>query len=490
MTTFDPRIDAAARQVVREQCEASFPFFARYFFKRRKGTKFIFSEHHHILCDDLMKVWRGEITHYIANLPPRYSKTELCIILFSAWCYVKNPQAEFIHLSYADTLVLENSDAIKDIIKSADFQALWPDIGVRPSKDSKKAWETPQGGKFYATAAGGQVTGFGAGRMDDVDEEGNFTFSGCLLIDDPLKPDDARSDAMREAINGRWDTTVKSRRNSKRTPVICIMQRVHEHDYTGMLIADTEFDWFVRALPALIDEDGPNERALWPAKHDVAALKAMKAKNAYVFSSQYQQRPSPMGGGLIKGAWFQRYDVLPPLKYRKMYADTAQKTAERNDYSVLEVWGAREDNRGICLVDMIRGKWPAPELKRRTLAFWAKHASLPTDGIGTLRQLRVEDKASGTGLIQDIQHEGFIPVFAQQRDKDKVLRVGDGSPYIEAGMVWVPAEAPFTSDFIAENESFTADDTHAHDDQIDPMLDAIEDMLASASSLKPWENMI
>lgn len=479
--------EEAARIVARDACEADFTFFARYFFRRRKGTKFVFSEHHHTLCADLMRVWRGEITYYIANLPPRYSKTELCIILFAAWCFVKNPRCEFIHLSYADTLVLENSDAIRDIIKSADFQALWPGLGVRASKDSKKAWETDQGGKFYATAAGGQVTGFGAGRMDEGEGE-SFTFSGCLLIDDPLKPDDARSDALRESINGRWDSTIKSRRNSRATPVICIMQRVHEHDYTGMLLKDTEFDWFVRSMPALIDVDGPNERALWPAKHDVTALKAMKAKNKYVFSAQYQQAPSPDGGGIIVGSWFGRYTVLPQITYRKIYADTAQKTAQRNDFSVFECWGYSQATGRIYLLDLIRGKWEAPELKRRALSFWAKH--LADTEHGALRQMRVEDKASGTGLIQEISTAGAIPIYAQQRDRDKYLRALDGQSFIESGLVMVPESAPFTQDFIDECESFTSDDTHAYDDQIDPMLDAIEDMLASANSLKPWENMI
>lgn len=475
------------RIVVRDQCEADFTFFARYFFKRRKGSKFVFSEHHHILCDDLMRVWRGEIRNYIANLPPRYSKTELCIILFAAWCYVKNPRCEFIHLSYADTLVLENSDAIREILKSPDFLALWPDLTVKANKDSKKAWDTSDGGKFYATSAGGQVTGFGAGRLNDQAPDGSFVFSGCLLIDDPLKPDDARSDVMRKEINGRWDGTIKSRRNSPRTPTICIMQRVHEDDFTGMLRQDTEHEWFVRELPALVDEGKPTERALWPAKHSVEALHAMRTRNSYMFASQMQQRPSPLGGGLIRGEWFRRFTVLPRIMYRKIYVDTAQKTAERNDFSVFECWGYGEDRR-IYLMDMIRGKWEAPELKRRALSFWAKHLVIPE--VGSLRQMRIEDKASGTGLIQDIGAAGTIPIYAQQRNRDKYLRVMDGAPYIEAGFVCIPEGAAFTDEFVSENEAFTADGTHAHDDQIDPMLDAIDDMLGSASSLKPWESFI
>jgi predicted phage terminase large subunit-like protein len=483
-------VDSVALQVTREQCEADFTFFARYFFKRRKGTKFILSAHHLVMIDYLMRVWRGEIQNLIVNMPPRYSKTELVVVLFSAWCFVKNNRCEFIHLSYADALVLENSDAVRDIIKSAEFRALWPDLAVRASKDSKKAWETDQGGKFYATAAGGQVTGFGAGRMDDTDRDGRFTFSGCLLIDDPLKPDDARSDTLRKSINDRWDNTIKSRRNSRRTPTICVMQRVHEDDFTGMLMRDTEHEWTLLSLPALVDEDGPNERALWPAKHSLDALKRMRDKpgGKYMFASQMQQRPSPLGGGLLRGEWFRRYTVPPPVKYRKIYVDTAQKTGQRNDYTVLEMWGPRVDGLGIALLDMIRGKWEAPELRRQTLDFWNKHKA-PTDTGGSLRELRVEDKASGTGLIQDIRKSGFIPVYAQQRNTDKLIRMMDGAPYVESGYVWLPAEAPFVSDFVGECEAFTSDDTHAHDDQIDPMLDAIADMLANDTTLE-WENMI
>lgn len=490
MSNTEPLTGAHLLQYLRERCENDFTFFARYFFKHRKGTKFVWNDHHTIMCDDLMRVWRGDDQNLIENVPPRYTKTELFIILFVAWCYAKNPRCEFIHLSYADPLVMENSDAIKDIIKSYEYRQLWPHIVIRPNRDSKRAWDTAQGGKFYATAAGGQVTGFGAGRLDEVNAEtGEFTFSGCLLIDDPLKPDDALSDPLREAVNKRWDTTIKSRRNSPRTPTILIMQRIHEQDFTATLLADTEHVWKHRSMPALIDEGLPTERALWPAKHSVTALQAMKKKNSYVHAAQYQQRPSPLGGGLLKGAWFPRMKVFPQIRYRKIYVDTAQKTKERNDYSVFECWGAGVDGK-IYLLDLLRGKWEAPELKRTAIEFWNKHKAVTVIGQGALREMMIEDKASGTGLIQEIKRGGRIPVKGIERSIDKLTRVMDGAPFIEAGYAVLYEDAPYVSEFVTECEAFTADDTHAHDDQIDPMLDAIADMLGRGNGLLINEELL
>lgn len=474
---------------IKTRCENDFPFFVRYFFHARKNVKFVFNDHHHVICNDLMKVYNGEIQNYILNIPPRYSKTELVIILFTVWCYIKNPRCEFIHLSYSNPLALENSDAIREVIKSAEFKQLWPNLTIRDNKDAKGAWATSDNGQFLATAAGGSVTGFGAGRLDEWDEStGEFKFSGALLIDDPLKPDDARHDPMRNAVNRRWDETIKSRRNSPKTPTICVMQRLHQEDFVAELLKDTDMHWVQRSMSAIIDEGKDTERALWPAKHSLEVLKKMKAKNQYVFSSQYGQKPSPLGGGILKSSWFNRYTILPKLKYRKIYVDTAQKTKERNDYSVFECWGHGVDGN-IYLVDLIRGKWEAPELRTKAMDFWNKHKSYDINLYGQLRQMRVEDKASGTGLIQDIKKSGKIPVFAQQRHIDKYTRACDGAGYIESGYVFIPAEQPWVNDYASEFDDFTADDTHAFDDQIDPTLDAIKDMLASTNVANLWENM-
>jgi len=466
---------------LRQRCEDDFTFFARYFFKHLKGAKFKFSKHHYKICKKLVQIYNGEITYLLINIPPRYSKTELVVKLFSAWCFAKNPKCEFIHLSYSDPLALDNSDTIKQIIKSYEFQQLWPDIHIRTNKDSKKAWATDQGGVFYATSAGGSVTGFGAGKIDDF--IGDNGFGGALIIDDPLKPDDATSDTKRNAVNRRWDETIKSRFNSSKTPCIVIMQRIHEDDFCGMLLEDEEYKFESLVLPAILNEGTKKEEALWPDKHSLKKLKLMKKKNSYVFAAQMQQMPSPLGGGLIRGEWFGRYTVLPKMKYRACFGDTAQKKKEANDYQVAECWGLGVDGN-LYLIDLLRDKFEAYELEKRFPDFWVKQKALNN---GQLRYFGIEDKSSGTELIQKMQKviKPKIPVKAIPRSIDKLTRVMDSQGYIESGYVMLPENAPWVHDFISECEAFTKNDSHKYDDQIDPMCDAISNMLHNgATSLK------
>ncbi|HEO65765.1 MAG TPA: hypothetical protein ENI73_07830 [Spirochaetes bacterium] len=457
----------------KQRCEEDFTFFVRYFFKMLKGKKFLFSDHHYVICKKLMQVHRGEVPYLVVNVPPRYSKTELVIKMFSAWCYAINPACEFIHLSYSDSLALDNSDTIKQIIKSTEFKQLWPNVKIRPNKDSKKSWETSEGGNFYATASGGSVTGFGAGKVDDfIDDNG---FGGCILIDDPLKPDDAYSETKRTFVNRRWDETIKSRFNSTRTPCIVVMQRLFHEDFCDMLEKDPEYDFELLVLPAIIDEGSKQERALWESKHDLERLHLMKSKNSYMFAAQMQQRPSPLGGGLIRGEWFGRYTVVPKLKYRACFGDTAQKKKEANDYQVAVCFGLGDDGY-LYVIDLLREKFEAYELEQRFPDFWAKQKSFNN---GRLRYFGIEDKSSGTELIQKMQKKitPKIPVKAIPRHIDKLTRVMDVQGYIEAGYVKIPESASWVNDFIAECEAFTADDTHKHDDQIDPLCDAISNML-------------
>ncbi|MGP1609632.1 MAG: phage terminase large subunit, partial [Burkholderiales bacterium] len=285
-----------------------------------------------------------------------------------------------------------------------------------------------------------------------------------------------------------------------------IMQRLSEKDCSGFIRGGNfPGEWEFIEIPALIDDayvakldprlaamvnstvrDDKGRFSYWEYKEPLSDLLQLEAGNGndtdgkkvskYTFNSQYQQRPIALGGNIIHGQDFKRVEMLPRILYRKVFADTAQKTKEANDYSVFECWGMGDDGK-IYLLDLRRGKWEAPQLRTNAIDFWNKQKADTT--MGTVREMKVEDKTSGTGLIQDIAQDRLarIPVKGIERSKDKLTRVMDVVSYIEAGYVCVVEGSPFISDFIAECEAFTADDTHEHDDQIDPMCDAINDML-------------
>lgn len=488
--------------VIKAKAEKDHLFFTRYFFKQRNDARFIVNWHHHLISDALQRVLDGKCKNLVINLPPGGTKTELAVINFIARGLALNPVSRFLHISSSDDLVLLNSQTARDMIQSNEFHELWP-LDIANDAKSKKRWNVMRNGKkaggVYAVSLGGQITGFRAGHMAQG-------FQGAILIDDPLKADDAYSAAAIKTANRQLLSTVKSRKANPDTPTILIMQRLGENDPTAfvmggnfpgiwesVVIPALITDEYVKALPQHIadmviseqrDKDG--RFSYWPYKEhldELLALEAGSGKDAdgnavgkQVFSAQYMQAPKALGGNIIHGNDFRRVKILPKIKYRNIYADTAQKTKERNDYSVFECWGYGDDGK-IYLLDLLRGKWEAPELRRKAIEFWNKHNAII--GVGALRKMKVEDKSSGTGLIQELKNNDRLPVEGIERNIDKLTRVMDALPHIESGFVCLLEDSPFLSDFINECEAFTADDSHKNDDQIDPLCDAIKDMLAT-----------
>lgn len=498
------------RQTLRSACERDHIVFTRYFFERREGLNFRLNWHHEVIADAIQRVLDGEIQNLVINVAPGASKTELVVINLIARGLALNPRARFLHISYSDELALLNSQKARELVQSDEYQELWP-LTLRDDSKSVKRWNVEIDGKtaggVYAVALGGQITGFRAGHM----EEG---FQGAILLDDPLKVDDSYSKPARTKANRRLVSTVKSRRANPQTPIIVIMQRLAVDDCTGFIKAgNLPGKWHYVEIPALVDPEYVRHRvpdyaahidtsvtdakgrfSYWPYKEPLDELLEMErgGKNREgevigrrVFSSQYQQRPVEEGGNLIHGDWFGRYTVLPRIRARKIYADTAQKTSERNDYTVFQCWGLGEDGR-IYLIDQIRGRWEAPELERRAVDFWNKHKVYDHRVNVPLSVMAVEDKSSGTGLIQGIRKKGRIPILGIPRHKDKTVRVKGAAPSIAAGLVMIPEEAEFVSDFVTECEAFTEDDTHAFDDQVDPLCDAIHDLLNESPDWRKW----
>lgn len=340
-------------KVARVKCDKSLLFFTRYFFKKKFNRKFIVNHHHEKICSALERVLSGELKRLIINIAPRYGKTELAVKNFIAHALAINPEAKFIHLSYSDDLALDNSEEIRDLILSDYFQDIYPSIEIKKDSKSKKKWYTNKGGGVYATSSSGQVTGFGAGKVDEEDSDSinEFVshiinkegFGGAIIIDDPIKPDDANSDTKRELVNNKYDSTIKNRVNSRNTPIIIIMQRVHEQDLCGYLLENDTEEWEVLSFPCLYEEDG-EEKALWSFKHTIEELKKLKKANEKVYDTQYQQDPTTKEGIL-----FPKSDLLIFDEINKSIEDILT-------FAYIDTADDGDDSLSMPVIRVINGK--------------------------------------------------------------------------------------------------------------------------------------
>lgn len=455
---------------------ADFLEFAKYMFKARRGSDMKEAQFHVDLCNALERCVTGQSKRLIINIPPRSGKTELAVKTFMAWCMGNWPDSKFIHASYSKTLAASNTSETRAIMQHEAWADVFGPPQLRTDSNAKDQFQTVQGGLVYATGAEGTITGFGAGEMRD-------TFGGAIIIDDPHKPGEANSDTIRQNVLDWFSVTMESRLNNQSAPIIVIMQRLHEEDLSGWLLdGGNGEEWDHLCIEAI----KPDGESFWPdnSNFTLDTLRRKEKANSYVFAGQYMQRPAPIGGGILKDAWWKYWSdtpvsgavVLPKLINRTIYADTAQKTKEENDYSVFQCWGSDREGRKY-LLDQIRGKWEAPDLLVQARAFWKKHKAIPSKDMGYLRSMNVEDKVSGTGLIQTLSREG-IPVKGIKRNIDKVTRGLDAAPMVETGNVFLPINAEWLSGFIAEASAFP---NGKHDDQLDPMFDAVTDVAAGRS---------
>jgi len=424
----------------------------------------------------------------VIQAPPQHGKSVI-VVDFIAWASGKNPNVKTIFASFSKNLGRRANLALQRTYIKPKYQRLFPETkigssGIRQPNSTKAVRSMEcleyagKEGYFKNTTVEGAISG------ESLD---------LGIIDDPIKGRKPANSITVRQSTWEWFTDEFSTRFSKSGGMLIVLTRWHIDDPVGRLIKSGKNNLKVLSYPAIAIKDEKYRKcgeALFPQHKPLKFLLDIKAtQGSNSWESLYQQNPQIIGGEVIRGSWFGSYSQLPIIKHRTIYADTAQKTSERNDYSVFECWGLGSDGK-IYLIDMIRGKWEAPELKRRAVAFWNKHAAYKTFNFGQLRQMKIEDKASGTGLIQDLKLTERLPIVGIQRTKDKYTRLSDVIGYIEAGYVMLPIDGAFTNDFIDECESFTKDDSHIHDDQVDPMIDAIKDLLAKDNIVTMWENMI
>ena len=442
---------------LKRKCESNLLFFTRYIYKENHRRNFIVAPHLIKICNYLERVVSGEIKRLIINIPPRYGKTELAVKCFIAWSLAKNPQSKFIHLSYSDDLALDNSSQTKEYIESEAFQKFW-NMELKKDAQGKKKWFNKEGGGVNATASGGAITGFGAGVAESKE------FSGAIIIDDPLKPDDASSEARRNSVNERYNNTIRSRVNDRDTPIILIMQRLHEDDLSGYLLNGGSGEvWEHLCLPALDENNNP----LYPEKHTFEELEQIRQANRYNFAGQYMQQPAPEEGGEWRKEWFNIIDKkevpINALKW-ELLIDGAYTKNTANDPTGFQI-GAKWNNDYV-IYSSIDKYLEMPEL----LKFIPNHINASDVKVSLIL---VEPKASGKSLQQMIKATTGLNIAEIKTDfvnNSKIENARTCSSFIEGGRVFL-IKGSWNESFLNQVGTFP---NAKHDEHIDLTCYGIE----------------
>jgi predicted phage terminase large subunit-like protein len=446
------------------------------------------SWHHRLLAKKLEQVYRGEIKRLMVNMPPRHGKSELVSRRFPAWVLGKNPEERIIACSYSADLASSINRDVQRIIQTPEYEEIFPETRLNEKnvvttaersflKNSRIFEVVGRKGYYLSAGVGGPIVGRGF-------------YLG--IIDDPIKNrEEASSYTYREKTWDWYRSTFLTRGEGKASPggeerIVATWTRWHEDDLGGRILQQAKLDkqdWEILSLPAILDcdpcVDDPREygQPLWKEKYPLEKLEVRKLEvGTREWEAQYQQRPSPLEGGMFKREWWRFYEYEPYCDSVIMTWDMAFKDASESSYVVGQVWGCKGANR--YLLDQFRGQ---VDFLSTIRAFRQMCEKWPT---ATAKL--VEDKANGPAIISVLKDKisGIIPITPKG---DKELRALSIVPLVEAGNVFLPRGKSFSEELIEEAAAFP---TGVHDDQIDAMSQGLnylnKDPIRAMEELVRW----
>ena len=427
------------------------------------GVAFLPNWHIEAMAFQLTRVLRGECTRLIITVPPRNLKSICASVAFPAFALGQDPTRRIICVSYAEALARKHANDCRAVMHSSLYKRIFSNTRISQKKDTELEFATTLGGGRLATSVGGTVTGRGG---------------SLLIIDDPMKSQDAMSEAVRESTNLWIGHTLLSRLDNKtKDSIVLVMQRLHVDDLAGHLLEQR--GWEHLNLPAIAppwDEPyqvGPERchlfrqgEALHAAHEPLSVLQELKRSlGSMTFGAQYLQTPVPEGGNLIKWHWFRLHDSSPPRDSNDRIIvswDTALSAKELASFSACVVLQIRGET--VWVLDVFRERLEYPNLKRKVVELHQRWR-YAANGYALL----IENKGSGMSLIQDLRSQN-IHAVAIDPQGDKVMRMNQQTARIEAGAVSLPKQAPWLGEFRRELMAFPAGH---HTDQVDAFSQAL-----------------
>lgn len=432
------------------------------------GNDYRDGRHIEAIAATLQDVDQGQVDRLMLMLPPGSMKSVL-LMLYVAWSMGRHPNWRFMWISHTTDKAVECSGRIRDLLRSSEYQEIFPHILIRDDMSGVTGWKLTTGGSFLPAGAGKSIAGnrFNVGIMDD-----------------PLSEQTAKSDTERERVNNWFGPGFRSRKLPD-SRIILVNTRWHVRDPSGFLLDKAARNprvdqWEVISIPAILDKVAsdylmlPENGSYWPEYITLADLtQTRESLNRSDWGALYMQTPTGEDGNVFNKDDFQDWEEDEPPECDEIIQtlDTAFSTKAKADYSVIQTWGIFHltfvDEKGrdyqepnAILLNQVRGRWSFPELRRE-----AKHQY----ELFQPDRVIIENKASGQSLIQDLKLNK-LPILPFQPDRDKIARAHAVSGIVERQRVWLPLKKKFAAELLQEALEFPRG---AHDDAVDAMVMAL-----------------
>lgn len=481
--------------LLREYLTRDFHAFFVHFWPVISSEPLIDNWHIKYLCNVLQKIQtnvsnrRKKEADYIINIPPGTSKTSIISVMYPVWCWVRDYTLKLITASYSSALSLESAEMSRELIRSAEFQWVFPELAIKDDKDTKsnyrvirKRWfvkgKQPRievGGNRYSTSVGGTVTGF---------------HGHILIVDDPLNPHESQSKQILQTTNHWCDQVLSMRKVNKEVSVIIIvMQRLHQKDPSGYLLNKRKKSTKHICLPGEIDTYGDNvnppelkenyvDGLLDPIRLSRDVLAEMLTDlGQYGYAGQVGQQPAPPSGGMFKVDMFQII-TTPPLPHDihsiVRYWDKAG-TVDAGAYTV-GVKLAKLKNGRFIVMDVKRGQWGS-DVRENIIK-----ATAEADGDGVFICTEQEPGSGGKESAEaTIKNLAGYMVSKDTPKGDKTLRADPYSVQVNQGNVGL-LYGDWNADYIEEFKFFPLS---TYKDQVDASSGAFA-QLTKKKEVKSW----
>lgn len=425
------------------------------------GTPFIDNWHLEVIDEHLQAVTKGKIRRLMINIPPRTMKSTKVTVQWPTWEWTQRPELQYLTASHADALAIRDSYKARLIMDSVWYRERFSEqVMFQRDQNEKRRYMNSRMGARVVTSVGASAIGEGGNR---------------IIVDDPHDPMQAISDVQRNAVIFWWDNLMSNRFNQPATDAaVIVMQRLHERDLCGHLLAKEPGEWEHLKIPmryegeklsTCLGEYDPRTKVgelLWPERFPEDHVKKLeRSLGSYGTAGQLQQRPAPIGGGIFKRGDWKYYKALPELDEIIMSVDAAFKDLATSDYVAIQVWGRKGANK--FLMYRLKDKLGFGATVNAVRSVRAKYPKCVA--------VLIEDKANGTAVVETLKTE-IAGVIAVEPEGGKIARAFAIQPEHEAGNIYVadPSVDPDIETFIGETASFP---NAPNDDETDAFTQAI-----------------